>query len=271
MDHLETQTTSDPELGTRDACPQEASGVLPDINEKSGHTDPSSSECLVSQRQKGTINLEGNVNEQAAWTHEEPQEFQQAPAPAGPLNAPVSSPLHAAHTAAASAAARAAQDPPQPPPLHILRSSALDAGRLDTELTSLLGEQLSKVFALFNPGRVMEWDAEINAVLNLLVFGASVWQSPTAATPGSALLNLKYRSEDAPGAALLPTGLQHWVGPSNATEVAGTEVAETEGLQSKQLTEIASTEVAGTDGLQSKRLAEVADTEVAVTGGLQSK
>jgi len=34
-----------------------------------------------------------------------------------------------------------------------MRSSQLDAGRLDTELFSLLGEQLGRVLALFNPVR----------------------------------------------------------------------------------------------------------------------
>lgn len=37
------------------------------------------------------------------------------------------------------------------------------------------------------------------------MFGASVWHGPGAATPGSSLLNLKYRSEEAPGSALLPS------------------------------------------------------------------
>ena len=40
-----------------------------------------------------------------------------------------------------------------PPPLHILRSSQLDAGRLDTELITLLREQLNRVFSMFNPVR----------------------------------------------------------------------------------------------------------------------
>jgi len=74
--------------------------------------------------------------------------------------------LPAAHAAAIAAVAH---NHPSPPPLHILRSSQLDAARLDAELTSLLGEQLGRVFALFNPVR-----AEVPR-LHLLASYITIW------------------------------------------------------------------------------------------------
>lgn len=74
----------------------------------------------------------------------------------------------------------------------IFRSSQLDAGRLDDELTLMLQEQFMRVFMLFQPGRVSAADAELQALLRLLVFRLSVWRG--RATPGSELMGLKYVS-----------------------------------------------------------------------------
>lgn len=73
-----------------------------------------------------------------------------AAAPLEPLSSGpgLQSALPAAHAAAVAAAVH---HNPRPPTLHILRSSQLDAARLDAELASLLGEQLGRVFAFFNP------------------------------------------------------------------------------------------------------------------------
>ncbi|GLC33108.1 hypothetical protein PLESTB_000369600 [Pleodorina starrii] len=81
----------------------------------------------------------------------------------------------------------------QPPPLHVLRSSQADALRLDAELGGILQEQLARLFEHFSPGTAAHLEPELRAVLSLLVFGLSVWCG--RATPGSELLNLRYRDE----------------------------------------------------------------------------
>ncbi|GLI64871.1 hypothetical protein VaNZ11_008258, partial [Volvox africanus] len=80
-----------------------------------------------------------------------------------------------------------------PPQLHVLRSSQLDALRLDAELGGMLQEQLGRLFEHFSPGRAAQLEPELRALLSLLVFGFSVWAG--RATPGSELLNLRYRNE----------------------------------------------------------------------------
>ncbi|KAG2422371.1 hypothetical protein HXX76_016096 [Chlamydomonas incerta] len=96
------------------------------------------------------------------------------------------------HGSGASAAAGC-----QPPPLHILRSSQVDALRLDAELSGMLQEQMVKLFDHFRPGQAAALEPEVRAVLSLLVFGLSVWGGAGTgrATPGSELLNLRYRNE----------------------------------------------------------------------------
>ena len=54
-----------------------------------------------------------------------------------------------------------------------MRSSQLDADRLDQELTSLLREQLLKAFALFRPGLVARLQPELTLLLDLLVRSAA--------------------------------------------------------------------------------------------------
>ncbi|KAI8469203.1 MAG: Pex12 amino terminal region-domain-containing protein [Monoraphidium minutum] len=88
---------------------------------------------------------------------------------------------------------------PPPWPLRVLRSTQLDALRLDEELLAMLREQFARVFALFRPGRVADLEPELNALLSLLIFRLSVWAG--RATPGSELMNLRYRDERALAAA----------------------------------------------------------------------
>jgi hypothetical protein len=85
------------------------------------------------------------------------------------------------------------------PGVDILRSSQVDAARLDTELTLMLGEQFAAVFKFFNAGRVARFEPELNALLRGLIFSLSVWQG--RATPGSELMNLRYRNERSAAAA----------------------------------------------------------------------
>ncbi|WIA19819.1 hypothetical protein OEZ85_005727 [Tetradesmus obliquus] len=86
-----------------------------------------------------------------------------------------------------------------PWPLRVLRSSQLDAHRLDAELTTMLQEQFMAAFTLFQPGRVSNLAPELNLLLAGLVYWLSIWQG--RATPGSELMNLRYRNEHAMEAA----------------------------------------------------------------------
>ncbi|GAB4816936.1 hypothetical protein N2152v2_003982 [Parachlorella kessleri] len=84
---------------------------------------------------------------------------------------------------------RAAQD------ITIMRSSQLDAARLDDELTGMLREQFMKVFALFQPGAIASMYMELTLLLDLLIFWFSIRQGKPL--PGMALMNLRYRNERA--------------------------------------------------------------------------
>ncbi|GFR50535.1 hypothetical protein Agub_g12805, partial [Astrephomene gubernaculifera] len=95
--------------------------------------------------------------------------------------------------------------PPPPPPLpaparplpslRILRSSQADALRLDAELGGMLQEQLGRLFEHFTPGQAARFEPEVQAVMAAMVFWLSVWSG--RATPGSELLNMRYRNERA--------------------------------------------------------------------------
>ena len=89
-------------------------------------------------------------------------------------------------------------DPAPRPPLdvRVLRVSQIDAGRLDAELTSLLREQLLRVFARVHPGAVARRTPELTLGLDLLVFYFTVWSHRP--TPGMELMNLRYRDERRP-------------------------------------------------------------------------
>ena len=104
-----------------------------------------------------------------------------------------------------------------------MRASQLDAARLDTELSAMLKEQFMKIFSYFQPRLISAFQPELTLILELLVssnllfaaqmvvvsllqacrrlisnhwlqiFRFSVWAGKP--TPGSALMNLRYRDE----------------------------------------------------------------------------
>ncbi|KAK9830469.1 hypothetical protein WJX72_011919 [[Myrmecia] bisecta] len=75
----------------------------------------------------------------------------------------------------------------------IMRASQLDAFRLDSELTAMLREQFMRIFALFQPRVISALQPELVLLLDFLIFRFSVWSGKP--TPGSALMNLRYRDE----------------------------------------------------------------------------
>ncbi|KAL4425471.1 hypothetical protein ABPG75_009487 [Micractinium tetrahymenae] len=77
----------------------------------------------------------------------------------------------------------------------IMRSSQLDAARLDDELTGMLREQFLSAFALFRPAAVARLQPELTLLLDLLIFRFSIWEGRPL--PGMALMNLRYRNEAA--------------------------------------------------------------------------
>ncbi|KAK9142703.1 hypothetical protein Syun_012103 [Stephania yunnanensis] len=84
-------------------------------------------------------------------------------------------------------------------PVSISRVNQFDAARLDVEMSAMLKEQLVKVFTLMKPGLLFQYEPELEAFLEFLIWRFSIWVDKP--TPGNALMNLRYRDERA-----VPTG-----------------------------------------------------------------
>ncbi|XP_059645050.1 peroxisome biogenesis protein 2 [Cornus florida] len=78
-------------------------------------------------------------------------------------------------------------------PITISRVNQVDAGRLDIEMSAMLKEQLVKVFTLMKPGLLFQYEPELDAFLEFLIWRFSIWVDKP--TPGNALMNLRYRDE----------------------------------------------------------------------------
>ncbi|GAB5588404.1 peroxisome assembly protein (Peroxin-2) [Umbelopsis nana] len=81
----------------------------------------------------------------------------------------------------------------QSSPLRVMRVSQLDSDLLDVELFGMLKEQLWSAFSLFNHSIREKFEPELVAILSLLLYKFSIYDS--AASYGSQLQNLKYRNE----------------------------------------------------------------------------
>ncbi|KAK8574731.1 hypothetical protein V6N12_062415 [Hibiscus sabdariffa] len=80
-------------------------------------------------------------------------------------------------------------------PISISRVNQLDAARLDIEMSAMLKEQLVKVFSLIKPGMLFQYEPELDAFLELLIWRFSIWvDKPTLEI---ALMNLRYQDEHA--------------------------------------------------------------------------
>ncbi|XBI00621.1 hypothetical protein VPH35_129600 [Triticum aestivum] len=80
-------------------------------------------------------------------------------------------------------------------PITISRVNQFDAARLDVEMSAMLKEQLVKVFSLMKPGLLFQYEPELDAFLEFLIWRFSIWVDKP--TPGNALMNLRYRDERA--------------------------------------------------------------------------
>ncbi|XAR68481.1 hypothetical protein NMG60_11003612 [Bertholletia excelsa] len=80
-------------------------------------------------------------------------------------------------------------------PISISRVNQVDAQRLDIEMSAMLKEQLVKVFSLMKPGLLFQYEPELDAFLEFLIWRFSIWVDKP--TPGIALMNLRYRDERA--------------------------------------------------------------------------
>ncbi|XP_073318191.1 peroxisome biogenesis protein 2 [Primulina huaijiensis] len=80
-------------------------------------------------------------------------------------------------------------------PIEISRVNQFDAARLDIEMSAMLKEQLVKVFSLTKPGMLFQYEPELDAFLEFLIWRFSIWVDKP--TPGNALMNLRYRDEHA--------------------------------------------------------------------------
>ncbi|KAI8070828.1 Pex12 amino terminal region-domain-containing protein [Gongronella butleri] len=77
--------------------------------------------------------------------------------------------------------------------LKVMRVSQLDSDILDIELFDILKDQLWKSLSLFKPTIKETLEPEMLAVLNLILFKLSIYDS--SASYGAQLQNLKYRNE----------------------------------------------------------------------------
>ncbi|CAD6262135.1 unnamed protein product [Miscanthus lutarioriparius] len=75
-------------------------------------------------------------------------------------------------------------------PISISRVNQFDAARLDVEMSAMLKEQLLKVFSLVKPGLLFQYEPELDAFLEFLIWRFSIWVDKP--TPGNALMNLRY-------------------------------------------------------------------------------
>ncbi|KAF8027576.1 hypothetical protein BT93_E0477 [Corymbia citriodora subsp. variegata] len=92
-------------------------------------------------------------------------------------------------------------------PISISRVNQFDAARLDVEMSAMLKEQLVKIFSLMKPGMLFQYEPELDAFLEFLIWRFSIWVDKP--TPGIALMNLRYRDERASEArGKLRTGLE---------------------------------------------------------------
>ncbi|XP_072999596.1 peroxisome biogenesis protein 2 [Typha latifolia] len=93
-------------------------------------------------------------------------------------------------------------------PISISRVNQFDAARLDVEMSAMLKEQLVKVFSLMKPGFLFQYEPELDAFLEFLIWRFSIWVDKP--TPGNALMNLRYRDERAvpAGGKEVRTGLE---------------------------------------------------------------
>lgn len=80
-------------------------------------------------------------------------------------------------------------------PISISRVNQFDAARLDIEMSAMLKEQLVKVFSVIKPGMLFQYEAELDAFLEFLIWRFSIWVDKP--TPGIGLMNLRYRDERA--------------------------------------------------------------------------
>uniref|UniRef100_A0A2P2KX40 RING-type E3 ubiquitin transferase (cysteine targeting) n=1 Tax=Rhizophora mucronata TaxID=61149 RepID=A0A2P2KX40_RHIMU len=85
-------------------------------------------------------------------------------------------------------------------PISISRVNQFDAARLDIEMSAMLKEQLVKVFSLMKPGMLFQYEPELDAFLEFLIWRFSIWVDKP--TPGNVLMNLRYRDDR----AVLPRG-----------------------------------------------------------------
>ncbi|KAJ3671926.1 hypothetical protein LUZ60_008005 [Juncus effusus] len=79
-------------------------------------------------------------------------------------------------------------------PISISRVNQFDAARLDVEMSAMLKEQLVKVFSLMKPGFLFQYEPELDAFLEFLIWRFSIWVDKP--TPGNSLMNLRYRNEN---------------------------------------------------------------------------
>ncbi|KAG5619120.1 hypothetical protein H5410_018944 [Solanum commersonii] len=60
-------------------------------------------------------------------------------------------------------------------PVSISRVNQVDAARFDIEMSAMLKGQLVKVFSLMKPGMLFQYEPELDAFLEFLIWRFSIW------------------------------------------------------------------------------------------------
>jgi peroxin-2 len=76
-------------------------------------------------------------------------------------------------------------------------------------MSAMLKEQLVKVFTLMKPGMLFQYEPELDAFLEFLIWRFSIWVDKP--TPGNALMNLRYRDERGVVAQHLGKGIFYFI------------------------------------------------------------
>jgi len=117
------------------------------------------------------------------------------------------------------------------PSLYVSRINQIDAAQLDIEIYKILKDQVKKIAEHGLPGKINKWQAEIDVLLKLLIWKASLQEG--SSTFGQKLLNLHYANLNRKKAVLylilsiLPQYLK-----AKVTDYSSTCSATARGLQS---------------------------------------
>ncbi|KAL8170498.1 hypothetical protein V2J09_022302 [Rumex salicifolius] len=78
-------------------------------------------------------------------------------------------------------------------PIMSSRLDQIEAAVVDTEMAAMLKEKLINMFSVLKPGKIFQYEAELDAVIEFLIWRFSIWVDKP--TPGNSLMNLPFQDE----------------------------------------------------------------------------